>query len=50
MPFRVLAAICGRIRAGGGGAWLLPLQRLYNHGLPLAGAPTCTSIPMDNLG
>lgn len=20
------------------GAWLLPLQRLYNHGLPLAGA------------
>ena len=23
-----------------GGAWLLPTCRLYNHGLPLAGAPT----------
>jgi hypothetical protein len=22
------------------GAWLLPIHRHYNHGLPLAGAPT----------
>ena len=33
------------IRGEGAGAWLLSLQRLYNHGLPLAGAPK-TSFPL----
>ena len=37
-----MARKSGRAPRGhkGARAWLLPLKRLYNHGLPLAGAPT----------